>query len=376
VAAANAVVDWFGGSQAGWAVDVDCALDGEWVGCVDLAGGWEFFAGGEPESELASGGVADDDDSREIEVVGGGELGEGVGSGADILIRAGPASAGVADTAVFDVPGGDALLSQCAGEWAEKREGGHFLGQPVERSGPAAAVDDDGDGEVSSRGGGDLGNAEFAELERVGAVGDAGSGRRGLGEERVRIRGAGDGEVDGAAEVLAAEAHGEDAEDGESNDGDDRDEDDAEDFLRQRRGLWISKAWGYQIATTWDSTIETQRETGEEEAEAMETKEAIQVRNAKQRFEATDVDMSGSTFTDVSLSGANFYDVNFSGAVIHNGNLSELRAENVNLAGAQILDADLTGVSIAKSAMEGMTIDGILVAELMAAYRDAHRKAN
>jgi uncharacterized protein YjbI with pentapeptide repeats len=98
----------------------------------------------------------------------------------------------------------------------------------------------------------------------------------------------------------------------------------------------------------------------------MEAKGTIQLRNAKQRVEAANMDMSGSAFTDVSLSGASFHDVNFSGATIEDCNLAGLRAENVNLAGA----------SIVNSATEGMTIDGMLVSELMAAYRDAHRKAN
>jgi len=59
--------------------------------------------------------VADDDDAGEVEVVGGGELGQDVGGVADVLIGAGPAAAGVSVAAVFDVPRGDALLGEGGG---------------------------------------------------------------------------------------------------------------------------------------------------------------------------------------------------------------------------------------------------------------------
>jgi hypothetical protein len=39
------------------------------------------------------------------------------------------------------------------------------------------------------------------------------------------------------------------------------------------------------------------------------------------------------------------------------------------LAGLKIVKANLAGASIMQDRMEGMTIDGILVSDLMAAYR-------
>jgi len=78
---------------------------------------------------------------------------------------------------------------------------------------------------------------------------------------------------------------------------------------------------------------------------------ATKLEGTRQRLEATDADMSGSTFTDVNLSGA----------TIQNANLAQLRISN----------ADLRGVSIVESQTDGMTINGILVADLLAAYRAA-----
>jgi uncharacterized protein YjbI with pentapeptide repeats len=92
--------------------------------------------------------------------------------------------------------------------------------------------------------------------------------------------------------------------------------------------------------------------------------EQIKLDRMKQRVEATDTDMSGSTFTDVNLSGAKLNDVNLTGAIIDDANLSGLRISNANL----------TGVSIVESLTEGMTIDGIAVSDLMATYRAAHPK--
>jgi uncharacterized protein YjbI with pentapeptide repeats len=48
--------------------------------------------------------------------------------------------------------------------------------------------------------------------------------------------------------------------------------------------------------------------------------------------------------------------------------------QNANLTGIHIGNADLRGASIAESTMKGMTIDGIDVAELFAAYKAAHPK--
>ena len=50
-------------------------------------------------------------------------------------------------------------------------------------------------------------------------------------------------------------------------------------------------------------------------------------------------------------------------------NMSGWRVDNVNLAGLKVSDANLAGASIKDCRLEGMTIDGILVTELLQAYR-------
>ena len=49
-----------------------------------------------------------------------------------------------------------------------------------------------------------------------------------------------------------------------------------------------------------------------------------------------------------------------SGAVFH----------NITAHGMSIADADLSGVSLAECNIEGMTIDGILVKDLLICYRE------
>jgi uncharacterized protein YjbI with pentapeptide repeats len=122
--------------------------------------------------------------------------------------------------------------------------------------------------------------------------------------------------------------------------------------------------------------------------------ETIKLERTKQRLEATDTNMSESTFTNVSLAGATFNDVNLSNATFrnvklagatinevdlsnatfHNVKLAGAVIHDVNLSGVQIHQADLRGASIRESLTDAMTIDGIAVADLFAAYRAVHGK--
>jgi|SRR5580698_9515222 uncharacterized protein YjbI with pentapeptide repeats len=101
----------------------------------------------------------------------------------------------------------------------------------------------------------------------------------------------------------------------------------------------------------------------------MNAEETIQLSGTKRLVLAENADLSGSCFTDVDLSRATFNDVNFAGARFEDANLSGWRVRNANLSGLSISKADLRGAAIADCLTAGMTIDGIPVAELMAAWR-------
>jgi len=103
----------------------------------------------------------------------------------------------------------------------------------------------------------------------------------------------------------------------------------------------------------------------------MEMEQTVQWNQVHQRVEATQSCLAGSRLADVNLSNSSFDDVNFSAASIRNANLAGWRVQDVNFSGLQITNADLRGASIADCLTEGMTIDGVSVADLMAAYRAA-----
>lgn len=69
--------------------------------------------------------------------------------------------------------------------------------------------------------------------------------------------------------------------------------------------------------------------------------------------------LTDARFTDTNLARADFDDVNLSGARLHNINLSEASFDNLNLSNCAITNANL----------EGMTIDGVLVSDLFAAWK-------
>jgi uncharacterized protein YjbI with pentapeptide repeats len=116
------------------------------------------------------------------------------------------------------------------------------------------------------------------------------------------------------------------------------------------------------------------------------------------------VAISGSVFRDVDLSGSEFENVNMSQARLHNINLSDLSISAANLGGAHfkhigpapdkngkqarqkaitfeeamLCDStfqkvDLSHVKVIDCNVEGMTIDGVLVTDLIAAYKKAKR---
>jgi uncharacterized protein YjbI with pentapeptide repeats len=114
--------------------------------------------------------------------------------------------------------------------------------------------------------------------------------------------------------------------------------------------------------------------------------------------------IAGSQFHDVNLSEADFNDVNLSRAKFHNINFSDVQITAANIGGALFkhigppLDkegkqsrqkpvafeeamlcnstfnrVDLSNVKILDCNLQGMTIDGILVSDMLETYRIAKR---
>lgn len=107
--------------------------------------------------------------------------------------------------------------------------------------------------------------------------------------------------------------------------------------------------------------------------------------------------LTGSRFEDVCLGDAEFDNVSLVRAKLHNINLSDitvtaaqiggatfkhiglppgsvgkqrpLKFEEADLNGTTILNCDLSGMKIEKCNTQGMTIDGVLVTDLIAAFK-------
>jgi len=79
------------------------------------------------------------------------------------------------------------------------------------------------------------------------------------------------------------------------------------------------------------------------------------------------VDLSESRFFAV-LSDARFSDTNLARADFDDVNLSEARFHNINLQKASFDNINFSNVSISNANLQGMTINGILVSDLLEAY--------
>ena len=79
------------------------------------------------------------------------------------------------------------------------------------------------------------------------------------------------------------------------------------------------------------------------------------------RFETRS--LIGAEFRDVNLADARFDDVNLAGATF----------TNISLIGARLKDVNLRNVAITDASIEGMTINGILVADLLPPEGNANR---
>jgi len=78
------------------------------------------------------------------------------------------------------------------------------------------------------------------------------------------------------------------------------------------------------------------------------------------QYRAENASLAGSEFVDANLEGAKFHDMNLRGADF----------SDVALTGATIRNAYLDSVFIADANYACMRIDGILVTDLLRAYRE------
>jgi uncharacterized protein YjbI with pentapeptide repeats len=99
--------------------------------------------------------------------------------------------------------------------------------------------------------------------------------------------------------------------------------------------------------------------------------EAMKLHEQKVSLDVRNSDLSGSVLDDVNMSGSTFHNINLSGASIDDANMSGWRVNYVNLSGLRLTNANLAGASISACRYDGMTIDGVTVTDMIAAYKAA-----
>ncbi|MEW8957247.1 GNAT family N-acetyltransferase [Clostridium sp.] len=99
---------------------------------------------------------------------------------------------------------------------------------------------------------------------------------------------------------------------------------------------------------------------------------------SKTRF--TNIDMSNSVLGDSNLNKIEICNASLGDAYLHDINLGAqekkipLTMERCELNNSRIVDSDLQNLSICNCNIEGMTIDGVLVSDLMKIYKEALKK--
>ena len=79
--------------------------------------------------------------------------------------------------------------------------------------------------------------------------------------------------------------------------------------------------------------------------------------------------IDGSKFINVGMASVEFDDVNMQDVSFNNINMQLATINYVNLKGSRISDCHLVDVEITGGEIDGMTIHGILVTDMMEAYR-------
>ena len=85
----------------------------------------------------------------------------------------------------------------------------------------------------------------------------------------------------------------------------------------------------------------------------------MEITNTRDVIHASNSELTGSRFSGAKLINSSFDDVNLQGSSF----------TNVNLGGARFIDVNLSGVTIQDANLTGMSIEGILVTDMIRAFK-------
>ena len=95
----------------------------------------------------------------------------------------------------------------------------------------------------------------------------------------------------------------------------------------------------------------------------------ISLQRVTETLDVNDADLSGSRFNDANLSGCSFNQVNFFGARLNDCNMTGWQVQDANLSGAVFENLNLSGAVLTNCRTAGVIIDGVLLDDMIAAYR-------
>lgn len=92
------------------------------------------------------------------------------------------------------------------------------------------------------------------------------------------------------------------------------------------------------------------------------------IANTRETLEVTDSEVTGARFDNVNLSNARFDNVDLSASRITKANLANVAIEDANVANTTFRNVNMSNVDIVDAQTAGMRINGIALADLLAAY--------
>ena len=104
---------------------------------------WQLVASRQPECEMSTGRVANEDDTLKIEAVLWCQLANEVGGLGHILVCSRPAAAVVTKAPILDIPCRDSAFSKGNGQWSEKLQRRSCLRKLPQLGRPAPSVHED-----------------------------------------------------------------------------------------------------------------------------------------------------------------------------------------------------------------------------------------
>ena len=127
---------------------------------------WQLVASRQPECEMSTGRVANDDDTLKVEAVLWCQLANEVGGVGHILVRSRPTAAVVTKAPIFDIPCRDSAFSKGNGQWPEKLQRCSRLRKLPQLGGPTPSVHEYCERVIARA----IGYAKLTELQEAAAI--------------------------------------------------------------------------------------------------------------------------------------------------------------------------------------------------------------